>query len=467
MCPSSASSSVVNTTTWTHPSVRTLLDEAPDGSPFETIAERARQRTIDALEKGWSGPPYDPFELAELLAVDVVARQTVDDARLVSSDPESRPRIEFNPNRRADRTRFSIAHELGHLLFSDHNDQVRYRDEAHHAERSDDWQLEVLCNVAAAEFLMPVGAFPPAEASNLSLPHLLDLRHVFRVSTEALLRRVVKLTSEPVSVFAAARADDSEDFRIDYVVRSRATEDSFLRAKRFPAESVLSECKAVGSSAARTEQWDDEEVYTQVVAVPPYPGSRFPRLVGLVQPGDSTSVSMQGIQLQRGDATQPAGDGPQIVAHIVNDRAQSWGPHGFASALRGAFPEVATEYSEWANDRQRRQLGEVHIAPAGANKWIASLVAQSGYGDRADGEPRLRLAALERCLARLAQLAVDLDASVHMPPIGTGQAGMPWPYVRDLILEELVDRGIAVTVYVLPEASMPPEEISQPQLSLL
>jgi hypothetical protein len=44
---------------------------------------------------------------------------------------------------------------------------------------------------------------------------------------------------------------------------------------------------------------------------------------------------------------------------------------------------------------------------------------------------------------------------------------MPWPYVRDLILEELVDRGIAVTVYVLPEASMPPEEISQPQLSLL
>ena len=79
----------------------------------------------------------------------------------------------------------------------------------------------------------------------------------------------------------------------------------------------------------------------------------------------------------------------------------------------------------------------------------------------------MRLAALERCLARLAQLAVDLDASVHMPPIGTGQAGMPWPYVRDLILEELVDRGIAVTVYVLPEASMPPEEISQPQLSLL
>ncbi len=454
-------------TTWTHPSVRTLLDEAPESSPFETIAERARQRTLEALERGWGGPPYDPFELADLLDVDVVARQTVDDARLVSSEPGAKPRIEFNPNRRADRTRFSIAHELGHLLFSDHGNQVRYRDEAHHAERNDDWQLEVLCNVAAAEFLMPVGAFPLAQADDLSLPHLLDLRHVFRVSTEALLRRVVKLTSEPVSVFAAARADDTEDFRVDYVVRARATEESFWRTNRFPADSALSECRAVGSSAARTEQWDDEEIYTQVVAVPPYPGSRFPRLVGLVQPADNTAAPMRGIQFQRGDATQPVGSGAQIIAHIVNDRAQSWGPQGFAAGLRGAFPEVASAYSEWAKDRDERQLGAVQIAPAGANKWVASLVAQSGYGERADGESRLRLSALEQCLAQLAQFAVDLDATVHMPPIGTGQAGMAWPYVRDLILEELVDRGVAVTVYVLPEASMPQEEVSQPQLSLL
>jgi len=89
-------------TTWTHPSIRTLLDEVPDSSPFETIAERARQRTLEALEQGWRGPPYDPFELADLLGVDVVARQNVDDARLVSTEPESKPRIEFNPNRRAD-----------------------------------------------------------------------------------------------------------------------------------------------------------------------------------------------------------------------------------------------------------------------------------------------------------------------------------------------------------------------------
>jgi len=30
-----------------------------------------------------------------------------------------------------------------------------------------------------------------------------------------------------------------------------------------------------------------------------------------------------------------AGDGPQIVAHIVNERAQSWGPHGSPPPLGG------------------------------------------------------------------------------------------------------------------------------------
>lgn len=454
-------------TTWTHPSVCKLLEEAPDDGPFETIAERARQKTLEALEQGWDGPPYDPFELADLLGVDVVARQNVDDARLVSADPENKPRIEFNPNRRPDRTRFSIAHELGHLLFSDHGQQVRYRDEAHHAERRDDWQLEVLCNVAAAEFLMPVGAFPPAQASDLSLPHLLDLRAIFRVSTEALLRRVVKLTSEPVSVIAAARSDDTEDFRIDYVVRSRATQSGFLMTNSLPADSVLSECNAVGFSADRTEHWGDDMVFAQVVAIPPYPGYRFPRVVGLVQSADDTIAPMDGIHYLRGNATRPTGSGPKIIAHVVNDRARSWGPQGFAAALREAFPEITTAYSEWAHDRQHLQLGDVHIAPAGTNRWIASLVAQSGYGERADKQPRLRLMALERCLAQLARAAAELNATVHMPPIGTGQAGMPWPFVRDLILEELVDQGISVTVYVLPEAPMPQEELRHPQLTLI
>ena len=176
---------------------------------------------LDALEEGWRGPPFDPFELAERAGVETVPREDLDDARLVA-EPGEQPRIEFNPHRRPARVRFSVAHELGHLLFSDHAAQTRYRTESHteHA-RPDDWQLEVLCNVAAAEILMPAGAFPAAYADDLSLPHLMDLRIKFGVSTEALLRRVVKLTERAVCLFAATRLPDG-GFRVDYTVPSHA-----------------------------------------------------------------------------------------------------------------------------------------------------------------------------------------------------------------------------------------------------
>ncbi len=120
------------------------------------IEHRARELSLQAHGGGWEGPPYDPFELADPLGIEIVARQDLDDARLVAS--AGGPRIEFNPQRRPARVRFSVAHEIGHFLFDDYGERVRYRDSV--KRREDDWQLEILCNVAAAEFLMPAGAFP-------------------------------------------------------------------------------------------------------------------------------------------------------------------------------------------------------------------------------------------------------------------------------------------------------------------
>ena len=53
-----------------------------------------------------------------------------------------------------------------------------------------------------------------------------------------------------------------------------------------------------------------------------------------------------------------------------------------------------------------------------------------------------------------------------MPPIGTGQGATPWPRVRDLILEEVVERDVAVTVYVLENEQMPEEVLDTGQLTL-
>jgi len=108
---------------WTNPSVLRLAGGA---DPVETIVRRARSVVTAALDDGWSGPPYDPIELARRLGVRVVGSDDVRDARTVAGDDGSL-QIEFNPSRPRARIRYSIAHELAHTLFPDCSDHVRNR----------------------------------------------------------------------------------------------------------------------------------------------------------------------------------------------------------------------------------------------------------------------------------------------------------------------------------------------------
>ncbi|HEX3692660.1 MAG TPA: ImmA/IrrE family metallo-endopeptidase [Solirubrobacteraceae bacterium] len=448
---------------WTNPSVLALMQEAGSEDPVMEVERRARDIALQAIEEGWQGPPYDPFELAERQGVSVVAREELEDARLVPL-PSGEAQIEFNPHRRPARTRFSLAHELGHLLFPDHGERVRNRDASHRHEGSDGWQLELLCNVAAAELLMPAGAFPSRRASDLSLTHLLDLRSEFEVSTEALLRRVVKITDQPAAVFAAARVADQPRFRLDYLVDSRSWGPQARPGELVADGGVLRRCTAVGFSDDGEEHWAGQPLRVQAVGVPPYPGERFPRIVGLVQP-EASVPAQEGLRYVRGDASEPRVQGKTILAHIVNNEARSWGGHGLASQLARHYPDAYEEYRRWASASGQRTLGAVHLTRVDGQLRIASLVAQAGYGEAR--KSRLRLRALRLALEALAVEAREEQAQVHMPLIGTGQGGMQWPAVRDLVLEELCDAGVQVVVYVLPGAAMPEEELANRQLSIL
>jgi hypothetical protein len=59
----------------------------------------------------------------------------------------------------------------------------------------------------------------------------------------------------------------------------------------------------------------------------------------------------------------------------------------------------------------------------------------------------VRYEAIDAGLALLADKALELEASVHMPRIGCGLAGGKWSRVEPLISERLVARGVPVTVY--------------------
>lgn len=452
------------TTYWTNESV---LGFAGGRDPVEAIEDAAQKLVLDAVERDWRGPPFDPFDLARILNIPVVAKQELHDARTIPA-AGGRVMIEYNPTRPPQRLRFSLAHEIAHTLFPDVASAARYRSSPAASGPADAWQLELLCNIAAGEILMPTDSLPDLRKGEFKIERLLALRSEYGVSTEALLRRATKLSTRPVAMFAASRTDPQKAasaFRIDYTVPSRAWSPSVRRGHRLPADSVLSECTAVGFTAKRHEDWSDElaDVEVQAVGAPPFPDQRFPRVLGLLRPRGVRARADTELITVHGDATKPRGKGPKLLVHLVNDKTPNWGG-AFARVLRDRYPMAQEDFRDWVReDPARLKLGEVYIGEAENEIFVATMVAQHGYGRSA--APRVRYGALKRCLAVVASFAAEHECTVHMPRIGAGQAGGRWPVIRELIEDELTRQGLPVTVYVPPNQTIQ-EETVEPTLTL-
>jgi Zn-dependent peptidase ImmA (M78 family)/O-acetyl-ADP-ribose deacetylase (regulator of RNase III) len=434
---------------WTNESVKEL---AGDQDPVDEVLKRSRIAVMEAMDQGWHGPPFDPLHLARIRGVPVVGRDDVRDARTVV-DESGELVIEANPNRPRARMRYSVAHELGHTLFPDCREHVRNR-AVYHEMVGDEWQLEALCNIAAAEFLMPAGSFPELNDVDVTIDNVLEFRKQYEVSTEAVLLRIVRLATEPLAMFAASTTETGtrdRAYNLDYSISAPLTAFGVRRGMRLPDNTCVAECAAIGYTAKGTEMWAGREVSVEAVGVPPYPGSASPRVVGLVRPNlADIEESRPAITYLKGDALAPRGDSPAIIAQVVNDRTPNWGG-GFAYEVRKRFPGVQDAFRDWARMRRAEfQLGGGYLAEARADLWIYSMVAQEGYGP--SPQPRLRYGALQMCLTRLSDLAKERGASLHIPRIGAGQAGGDWHIIEELIKQELCERGVSVTVYDLAEA---------------
>ena len=150
-----------------------------------------------------------------------------------------------------------------------------------------------------------------------------------------------------------------------------------------------------------------------------------------------------------GDATAPEGDGPKIIAHIVND-VGIW-RRGFVLALSklSLWPERG--YDMWAkgNATIPFELGFVQMVDIEPGLWVANMLAQHDRHTIA-GIPPIRYVALEKCLEHVAASAISRKASVHMPRIGCGLAGGTWDMVGPIVTKTLSELDVPVTVYDLP-----------------
>lgn len=155
------------------------------------------------------------------------------------------------------------------------------------------------------------------------------------------------------------------------------------------------------------------------------------------------------INYVNGDATKPIGEGNKIVAHICNDIG-GWGS-GFVVAVSrrwrayGFSPEAA--YRAWYASKKDFALGEIQLVQVDPETWVANMIAQHRVHFDENGNPPIRYAHLNDCLHKLAIKAKELSASVHMPRIGCGLAGGLWGQVEPLIVHNLIEQKIPVTVY--------------------
>jgi len=427
---------------WTNTSVKAF---AKNTDPLAAMEKAARALVLKARENGWQGPPFNPLRIAEMLEVQIEANSSVADARLVAT--ESGPKIEFNPQQPRERVRFTIAHEIAHLLFPDWSEQVRNRGGE---QTSDNWQLEMLCNLAASEFVLPIGSL----SATREIPPIEDLmrqRREYDVSAEAFLIRLAKISKAPIGIFVSSPTvsnNGERHYKIDYFVSSPTAPKSSMSGMAIPDGSIVHRCTAIGYTDRAIESWVmGSPTQIECVGLTAYPGCVYPRVAGLVR-FDQAKENHLPIRLFHGNVLEPRNGGKKIICQLVNDKAVKWGG-GVARKIAKQFPDAEQAYTEQVmRIPQRDRLGCAIFSKASEDLTIASLIGQEGFGPSLF--PRIRYAALQTCLEQVSERAVAMGASVHMPKIGTGSAGGDWSTVEEILDDVMVRAGLFVTVYDIP-----------------
>ena len=154
---------------------------------------------------------------------------------------------------------------------------------------------------------------------------------------------------------------------------------------------------------------------------------------------------MGAINYLTGDATSPKTNGNKIIVHICNDIG-AWGK-GFVLAISRKWNRPKNEYQSWCKSSDNFNLGEVQFVKVENDIWIANLIGQHKINKDEFGNPPIRYDAVLSGLNKIANFAMKINATVHMPRIGCGLAGGTWNKIEPLLNQSLIFNDIETYVY--------------------
>ena len=180
-----------------HPSVAALLKAYPGKSdPKEIIRELARAKVAYAKTHRWNGPPFCPKEFTSIFGIRCkeVGHDIGGDGRILVQR-DGKPLIEYASGRMPERQRFTIFHEYAHTLFPDYCAFVPQHHAPEQQLSDEEKEFEFLCDVAAAEMLLPFEEFERdlfrLTAACLDTVHA--LRRRYEASIDATIYRSIGL----------------------------------------------------------------------------------------------------------------------------------------------------------------------------------------------------------------------------------------------------------------------------------
>ncbi|MBE3085044.1 MAG: macro domain-containing protein [Bacteroidetes bacterium] len=139
-----------------------------------------------------------------------------------------------------------------------------------------------------------------------------------------------------------------------------------------------------------------------------------------------------------GNAIEPIKK-PSMIIHVCNDIG-GWG-RGFVLAISQKYPKAEKQYRDWFSNGHP-SLGEVQFVQVTPETCVANMIAQ--HGIRWQGQvPPIRYEALETCLKKSYEKALQDNLTVASPRIGCVLAGGSWDRI-----EAIIKKTMTVDTYV-------------------
>jgi len=213
-------------------------------------AVRRKAAALVDLFRAQFGEPTMPMNLDFLVSMLGIQRSA--DRPVFSQDAELAPTddgstvMRVNPDRPDTRQRFSIGHEISHTFFPGYELKVQCRPDSRYRNRNDPEDvIESLCDIGAAELVLPLPWFAEDAATVTTGDGLVALARKYRASREATARRFAEtnpasvaavylswklkptqasaFNPEQPNMFGTSSADDAwaaRQLRIDYAIPS-------------------------------------------------------------------------------------------------------------------------------------------------------------------------------------------------------------------------------------------------------